>query len=109
MLAIQLTVKDMPSSAALEAHVREKAQKIKQYHNHILSCRMTIGMQQKHKHRGKLYYAHMDANVPGKKLVVSRQVNEDVYVAIRDAINALERQLETHADKLAGRVKHHEA
>lgn len=104
MLSIQLTVKDMPFSQALEAHIRKKAEKIKQFHKHIISCRMTVGLTQKHKHQGKLYYIVLDTTVP-KKIFVTRKQNEDVYIAIRDGLKALERQLETHASQHHGHAK----
>ena len=48
----------------------------------------------------------------GKDLVVDRakrldQAHEDVYLAVRDAFKAAERQLEDHARRLRGDVKNH--
>jgi hypothetical protein len=38
--------------------------------------------------------------VPGSEIVVDRQENEDVYVALRDAFDAAKRQLEDYARQL---------
>ncbi len=108
MLPVQITVRDMPSSPALEDHLRKKAMKLTQYFNKINSCRIVIHVPQKHKHQGKLFSVSIDLTVPGKEIVVNRKLDEDVYVAIRDAFHALERKLETYARKRRGDVKLHE-
>lgn len=107
MLPLQITVKDITVSPALESHIRDKSEKLQRYYDRICSCRVVIESPQKHKHNGKLYKVRIDLSVPGKELVVTRKQNEDIYIAIRDAFNALERQLEDHARKRHGRVKTH--
>ncbi len=108
MLPIQITVRDMPTSPALEDHLRKKALKLNQFYDRINSCRIVIHVPQKHKHQGKLFSVCIDLSVPGKELVVNRKLNEDVYIAIRDAFHALQRQLESYAKKRRGDVKTHD-
>jgi len=108
MLPVQITVRDMPSSPALEDHLRKKAEKLNQYYHRINSCKIVIHISQKHKHQGKLFNVSIDLSVPGKELVVNRKLDEDVYIAIRDAFHALQRQLENYARKRRGDVKTHE-
>lgn len=107
MISVQITTKDMPVSAALEAHIRKKIQKLSQYYSRITSCRVVVDLPQKHKHQGKLYNVRIDVTVPGKEFVVTKKQNEDVYVALRDAFHALNRQIEEHARKRQGHVKAH--
>lgn len=109
MLPVQITVRDMPNSPALEDHLRKKAMKLNQFYNRINSCRIVIHVPQKHKRQGKLFSVNIDLTVPGKELVVNHKLDEDVYVAIRDAFSALQRQLEAYARKRRGDVKMHEA
>ncbi len=109
MQAVQITVRDLPNSPALEDHLRKKANKLTQFYQRINSCRIVISLAQKHKHQGKLYCVRIDITVPGKELVVNKKLNEDVYIAIRDAFDALERQVENYARKRRGNVKTHEA
>lgn len=107
MLPVQVTIRDIPNSTALENHIREKAQKLLQYYQRINSCRIVVEVPQKHKHQGKLYNVRIDVTVPEKELVVNRKKNEDVYIAFRDALKAIERQLESYARIRRGDVKHH--
>jgi ribosome-associated translation inhibitor RaiA len=39
----------------------------------------------------------IDLKVPGKEIVVNRDHDEDIYVALRDAFDVARRQLEDHA------------
>lgn len=107
MLPIQLTIRDMTNSDALQAIIRKKAEKLKTFYDRITSCRIVIDIPQKHKHRGKLFNIRIDVTVPSKELVSTRKSSEDVYIAIREGFNAISRQLEEHSHKRHGRVKSH--
>jgi len=108
MLAVQITVRDIPNSTSLESHIREKAQKLAQYYHRIIHCRVVVEMPQKHKNQGKLFNVRIDVSVPGKELVVNRNQNEDPYIALRDALHAMQRKLEAYARKQRGDIKTHE-
>lgn len=109
MQPVQIVIRDIPSSPALESHIRKKAEKLAQYYDRINSCQVAVDVPQKHKRQGKLFKVRIDLTVPGKELVVNRKFDEDVYVAIRDAFDALFRQLECYARKRRGDVKTHES
>lgn len=108
MLSVQITMKDIPSSQAIENHIRLKAQKLALYTHKINSCKVFVEVPQKHKRQGKLFSVHIDVKVPGKELATSHKENEDIYIAIRDAFHAIERQLEKYTEKRSGHVKSHE-
>jgi ribosomal subunit interface protein len=104
----------MEPSPAVEANIREKAVKLEQFYDGIMSCRITVEAPHGHHHQGKLYQVHIDLRVPDAELVVTHErhhkdhAHEDVYVAIRDAFDAMKRQLEDHVRKRRGKVKQHE-
>lgn len=108
MLPLQITSRDIPASPVLEDHIRKKAEKLTRfYHRDISSCRVVIEQTQKHKHQGKLFNVRIDLTVPGKEFAVTRKHGEDVYIVLRDAFNALLRQVEEYSRKRQGRVKTH--
>ena len=107
LLPIQLTVRDISNSDALQATIRRKADKLQTYYKRITSCRVVVEIAQNHKHQGKLYNVRVDVTVPGKELVSTHKKHQDVYVAIREAFSVLGRQLEEHSRKRHGRVKAH--
>ncbi|MDR3491261.1 MAG: ribosome-associated translation inhibitor RaiA [Gammaproteobacteria bacterium] len=109
MQPVKIVIRDMPNSPALEDHIRKKAEKLTQYYDHINTCHIVIEVPQKHKRQGKLFNVRIDLTVPGKELVVNHKLDEDVYVAIRDAFDAVLRKLETYRGKRRGDVKTHES
>lgn len=109
---IQITFRGFPHSDAVEAKIREKAEKLDRFYPHIISCRVVVEAEHHHHHQGNLYHVRIDMNLPQKELVVSRehhdkQAQEDVYVAIRNAFNAAKRQLEDFARTQRGNTKAH--
>jgi ribosomal subunit interface protein len=110
---LQITFRDIPPSENVEAVIREKAEKLDQYFEKIMTCRVTVESPHSHNHQGQLYHVTVDITVPGNELVASRShdknhAHEDVYVAIRDAFDAAIRQLQQYKRKLKNKVKTHE-
>jgi ribosomal subunit interface protein len=105
---LRITFLDVPPSPALEAHIRSKAEKLEQFHPHLVGCQVYVELDAKHRHQGRLFSVRLELKVPGDLLVVTRHAAEDVYVALRDAFDAARRQLESHARRLRGEVKTHE-
>lgn len=103
----QITLKNVPHSEAVEAKIREKIDKLDQFSDRIMSCRVTVEESQRKQHQGKIFSVRIDITVPGKELVVNRVENVDLYVAIRDAFDAGKRQIEEHSRKRRGDVKTH--
>ena len=107
---VQITFRDMEPSAAVESHIREKAARLEQYYDRIMSCRVMVEAPHGHHHQGRLNQVRIDLGVPDAALVVSHEhhhrdsAHEDVYVVIRDAFNAMQRQLEDYARKRCGQV-----
>ena len=106
-IPMQITIRDMEHSEALETHIREKAQKLDEFFKHVTSCRVVVEVPHKHHQQGKHFNVRIDIGVPGSEIVVNRDHAEDVYVALRDAFNAAQRQLKDYARKLRGDVKTH--
>ncbi len=108
-IPLQITLKDMPQSEAVESRIREKAEKLGRFYERIVSCRVVVESPQRHQHQGKLYSVRIDLTVPGAELAANRAQDEDVYVAIRDAFGAITRQLEDFVRRQRGEVKTHAA
>jgi ribosomal subunit interface protein len=104
---LQITFRDIEQSDALEAHIREKAEKLETFFEPIMSCRVVVEMPHQHKHQGKIFTVRIDIGVPGKEIVVNRDKHEDVYVALRDAFDAARRQLEDYGHRLRRETKTH--
>jgi len=106
-IPLQITIRDVEHSEALEAHIRDKVKKLEEFFEHIMSCRVVVEMPHKHHHQGKQFNVRIDIGVPGSEIVVNHDHNEDIYVALRDAFDAAKRRLEDYARKIRGNVKAH--
>ncbi len=107
-LPLQVTFRNIPYSEAIEVNINEKAAKLDKFHDRIMSCRVVVDSSQRRQHQGKQYEVRIDITVPRKEIAVTREENEDIYIAIRDAFNAAARRLEEHARRQRGDVKNHE-
>lgn len=112
-LPIEITFRQMEPSDVLEAKIREKAQGLEQFYERIMSCHVVVEMSHKNRHQGNLFHVRIDLRVPGKELVVSRDpklnhAHEDAHVAVRDAFEAMKRQLKSYARVQRQDVKTHE-
>lgn len=112
-LPLQVTFRNMDPSVAIEAAIREKADKLDEFYERIMGCRVVIEAPHRHHHKGKLFHVRVDLTVPGGEIVVNREpsqhaAHEDVYVAIRDAFGAARRKLQDYARRQRGVVKSHE-
>ncbi len=108
-MALQITVRGMEHSEALDQHIRGRVQRLDQIYPKLMGCRVVAELGDRHKHQGKHFAVRVDLTAPGKEIVVNRRHAEDVYVALRDAFNAAKRRLEDYAHIQRGDVKSHSA
>lgn len=102
-----IKLKDIPYSDAVTAKINDRVAKLERFFDRIMACRVTVEQTQRRHHQGKLFNVRIDLTVPGSELLVNRGEHEDLYVAIRDAFDAMERKIEGHAKKIHGEVKAH--
>jgi ribosomal subunit interface protein len=111
---LQVTFRNTEKSEAVEAEVRKRVEKLNRYHGNIVSCRVVIEAPLPHKQKGGLYKIRIDLTCPESKIEVNRdpdprnQAHQDVYVALRDAFDAANRQLEQYTARRKGEIKQHE-
>lgn len=113
-LPLQIRFHNLEPSDAVEANIRKHAERLERFCDQIISCRVTIDAPHKHHHQGNMYHVTVDVRTPGDESVASRgpaqhHAHEDVYVAIRDAFDAVQRQLQDRQRKIQGKVKAHDA
>lgn len=106
-IPLNISFHGMPSSKALENHIREKVEMLGQLHPNLTRCNVTIEKPHHHKHQGNAFNVRIDVYVPGNEIVVNRDAHEDAYVALKEAFDAAKRQVVRHAQKKRGDVKRH--
>jgi len=98
-IPVQITFRGLPPSEAVEARIREHADRLASFHRRISQCRIMVETPHRRHQHGKLYHVRIDVTFPGGEVVVGRDprsnhAHEDIYVAIRDAFDAARRQLQ---------------
>jgi len=106
-IPLQVSLHGIASSDALQNVIREKAQKLERFSPHIVSCRVVLSLDARHKRQGKEFTARIDVKVPGGEIAVTHVHDEDPQIALRDAFSAASRQLEDYARVQRGDVKAH--
>ena len=100
-LPLQITYRNVPATPSIEADIRSRAEKLDQYFDRITSCRVVVEAPHHSHHKGNHFRVRVDITVPGSEFVAGRDPrdagsHEDLYVAIRDAFRAAERELKSH-------------
>ncbi len=128
----------MAPSEVVEAHIREAAQKLDEFYDGIMGCRVLVEIPHQHHRKGKLYHVRIDLTVPGGEFVIKRaprlvtdrpsrfrkapedveleenrelskyHAHDDIQLTIRDAFDAARRKLQDYARRRRGVLKLHE-
>jgi ribosome-associated translation inhibitor RaiA len=111
---LQITFHGARPSDALAAKIRSRAAKLEQYCDSIIACRVAVEAPHHHHRSGRHYRVRVEASVPGDRLVATHEADAhhaytDPYVAVRDAFDAMRRQLEDYVRLRRGEMKAHES
>lgn len=110
---LEITYRNVEKTDFIENLIRGKAAKLEDYHDGIISCRISVEQPQEFQKSGNRYRVRIGARVPpGKELVVRRdlgegQMHESLRTVITDAFKTLARQLKKLKGKQHGDVKLH--
>jgi ribosomal subunit interface protein len=112
-IPLQISFSNMTPSDAVRARIEELAARLDRFHERIMSCRVVVSAPNRRQRTGRLYHVSIDLKLPGHEIAINRgpaqnQAHEDVYVAIRDAFEALVRRIEDVSRQQRGDIKTHE-
>jgi ribosome-associated translation inhibitor RaiA len=114
-IPLELSFHNVEPSDAMKAAVREHVQKLEQFHDHIVGCRVVIEMPHKnHQPGSNLPDVHIVVRVPGKEIVVSKELNHagykksaaDAYAVLDNAFAVAQSRLKEYRRILHGDVKY---
>ena len=100
----QVVFRGIDHSQAVEEAVHKRAEKLERYSDQIQSLRVTLDSPHNNHHKGKVYHVGVEAFLPNHDIVVNhgqhdKHSHEDIYVAIRDSFDAVERQIKEFYEK----------
>lgn len=102
---LEIAFVDTETSAAVEARIRERVERLERHFDGITSCHVYVAAPHQHHRKGNRFEIRVEVRVPGQELAVADKpgdinAHEDVYVAIRDSFDAMERRLEDWKHRL---------
>lgn len=109
---LQITFRDLPSSSAVEAQIRERAEHLERVFDRLTSCRVIVEGRHRPQRAGKVAHLCVELTLPGKVITVGRgatefEAHDDVFVAVRAAFDAARRRLDRYAQRRRGDIKSH--
>lgn len=110
---LQIYFKQIDKDDAVEALIRDRVAKLERVCDHIISCRVTVAMDNKKGRTGNPIRVTIDLRVPpGHEVVARRESNRmmlegDARPVIIEAFEAAEQQLRKLAEQQQGEVKVH--
>ena len=111
---LEIAFHNVARSDAIEQRIRERVARMQRYFGHVNSCRVVFEVPHRSTANPLGYHVRIETRVPDRELVVSRDpgqrgANFDPHLAVRDAFDAMDRQLEAYGRKLRGETKIHPA
>ena len=108
---VQITFRDMKTSAAVTEHVERRAAKLETFFDRLQKLHVVVEEPHRHARHGQKFHVRVDMSVPGRDLLVASKTPEDAkenaHVAIDDAFDDAERILEAHARSTTFQTKTH--
>lgn len=100
----QVVFRGIDHSPAVEEAVQKRAEKLERFSDQIQSLRVTLDSPHNNHHKGKVFHVGVEAFLPNHDIVVNhgqhdKHSHEDIYVAIRDSFDAVERQIKEFYEK----------
>jgi ribosome-associated translation inhibitor RaiA len=114
-IPLELSFHNLEPSDALKASVEAHVQKLEQLHDHIIGCRVAIEMPHKsQKASGNQPDVHIVVRVPGKEIVVSKELAHaghkksatDAYAVLDNAFAVAASRLKEYRRITHGDVKY---
>lgn len=105
-LPLEIVARDFALSGPLRTEIEERAEKLDQFYERIMRCRVTVEGAGRHQRQGRCRL-RIHLTVPGKEIVVTRQGGEDGLEAVKEAFSAAGRRIEDHIRRSRRLVKVH--
>jgi len=110
---LEISFRGVEKTDDMESLIREKAAKLEQICDYLSSCSIAVESPQEHQEAGNPFRVRISVRVPpGHELVVKREssqgdMHDELPKVVRDAFQAVRRQLQELTDRQQGEVKTH--
>ncbi len=107
MIEPHITFRGMPHSPAMDERIRELTAKLEEMHPRITSVHVIVDELDRHHSQGNTFEVRIDVRAPQAEIIANRQRHGDPYVAMREAFDAVFRQMKETQERMRREVKVH--
>jgi ribosome-associated translation inhibitor RaiA len=101
---LHIVVRDMRHPQGFDVKARRMLDRLEKICPRITAFHLTLG-EENHQHSGGRFCLKLDVRAPRIEIVVTRDYQEDVYTALREACQTARRQLIEHMERGQGADK----
>jgi cold shock CspA family protein len=112
---LDITFENSEPSEAIRSDVEKHAKRLEKFHDRITSCNVAVIAPQTRHRKGGLFKIDIRIAMPEHKDILVTKTHDDapehehVAVAIKDAFDAAQRQIEDAVREMRGQVKPHQS
>ncbi len=101
---MQIDIKgtNLELTEAIKDYINEKIGSLEKFYDGILIARVDVGLTTKHHQKGNIFRAEVNLDVPQKHVLRAAAEREDLYMAINQVKDELQRQLKKFKEKKRG-------
>ncbi len=104
---MQIDIKgtNLELTESIKDYVNEKIGSLEKFYNGILVARVDVGLTTKHHQKGKIFRAEVNLEVPQQHIIRAEAEREDLYMAINEVKDELQRQIKKYKEKMRGNFR----
>jgi len=103
-MKIDIKGTNLELTEAIKDYVNEKIGGLEKFFDNIIEARVDVGKTNNHHQKGDVFRAEVNMQVPNNLLRAEAE-RDDLYMAINEAKDDLQRQLKKYKEKMRGNVK----
>lgn len=104
-MKIDIKGTNMELTEAIKDYVNEKIGSLEKFFDNIVEARVEVGKTSNHHQKGDIFRAEVNLDVPEKYVLRAEATREDLYMAINQVKDELQRQVKKYKEKMRGNVK----
>jgi putative sigma-54 modulation protein len=104
-MKIDIKGTNMELTEAIKDYVNEKIGGLEKFFDNIVEAKVEVGKTSNHHQKGDIFRAEANLDVPEKHVLRAEATREDLYMAINEVKDELQRQIKKYKEKMRGNVK----
>jgi ribosomal subunit interface protein len=104
-MKIDIKGTNMELTQAIKDYVNDKISGLEKFFDNIIEARVEVGKTANHHQKGNVFRAEVNLEVPEKHILRAEAEREDLYMAINEVKDELQRQIKKFKEKKRGNFR----